>query len=96
MVCFAEHENDEHIPSSLRLPDGSWRAAYQWPSNASGQPGDAALILRLADAAKVKTLVVFHHDPSHDDDFMDGIASQLEKTRPGGGVVAKEGMVLRP
>lgn len=35
----------------LRLPDGSWRAAYQWPSNASGQPGDAALILRLADAA---------------------------------------------
>ncbi len=35
----------------LRSPDGSWRATYQWPSNASGQPGDAALILRLVDAA---------------------------------------------
>lgn len=35
----------------LRSVDGSWRAAYQWPAQASSQAGDAALILRLVDAA---------------------------------------------
>lgn len=35
----------------LRLVDGSWRATHQWPAQANGQPGDAALILRLVDAA---------------------------------------------
>lgn len=35
----------------LRSLDGSWRAAYQWPANARSQPGDAALVLRLVDAA---------------------------------------------
>ena len=51
--------------------------------------------VRLADAAKVKTFVVFHHDPDHTDKFMDRIAKAVEKKRPGS-VVAKEGMVLRP
>jgi phosphoribosyl 1,2-cyclic phosphodiesterase len=51
--------------------------------------------LRLATEAEVKTFVIFHHDPSHDDAFMDGIAEAAEKLRPGT-IVAKEGMVLRP
>jgi phosphoribosyl 1,2-cyclic phosphodiesterase len=51
--------------------------------------------VRLADAAGVKTLVIFHHEPSHDDDCMDGIAAAAEKARPGT-VVAREGMVLTP
>lgn len=51
--------------------------------------------VRVSDAAGVKTLVMFHHDPSHDDDFMDGIAAEAEAMRPGS-VVAREGMVLRP
>ncbi len=50
---------------------------------------------RLCDAAGVKTFVVFHHDPGHDDDRMDAIATELEAMRPGS-VVAREGMVLRP
>ncbi len=50
---------------------------------------------RLAEAADVKTFVVFHHDPDHDDDFMDSIATQLAKIRPGS-IVAQEGMTLRP
>jgi phosphoribosyl 1,2-cyclic phosphodiesterase len=49
---------------------------------------------RLADAAKVKTFVIFHHDPGHDDDFMDGIANAAAEKRPGT-LVAKEGMVLQ-
>lgn len=51
--------------------------------------------VRLADAAAAKTLVIFHHDPSHDDDRMDGIAAAAEIARPGT-VVAREGMVLTP
>lgn len=51
--------------------------------------------VRLANRANVKRLVVFHHDPSHDDAFMDDIAAQVETVRPGT-VVAKEGMVLTP
>jgi len=51
--------------------------------------------VRLCDAAGVKTYVVFHHDPSHDDDAMDAIAAELEVMRPGS-VVAREGMVLTP
>ncbi len=48
---------------------------------------------KLCDAAGVKTLVIFHHDPAHDDAFMDCIAEKAEKARPGT-LVAREGMVL--
>ncbi len=51
--------------------------------------------IRLCDAAGVKTFVVFHHDPDHDDAFMDGIAADVERARPGS-VVAREGMTLIP
>jgi len=51
--------------------------------------------VRLADAADVKTLVIFHHDPGHDDDFMDQVAAEAAAARPGT-IVAQEGLVLRP
>jgi phosphoribosyl 1,2-cyclic phosphodiesterase len=51
--------------------------------------------IRLADAAKVKRLVIFHHDPGHDDAEMDRIAAAAAKARPGT-VVAREGMILKP
>ena len=37
----------------LRSTSAGWRAAYQWPANTSGQSGDAAVILRLAETAIV-------------------------------------------
>lgn len=49
----------------------------------------------LADAAKVGMFVVFHHEPMHDDVFMDAIAEQASAKRAGT-VVAREGMVLTP
>ncbi|MBC8239842.1 MAG: MBL fold metallo-hydrolase [Alphaproteobacteria bacterium] len=49
----------------------------------------------LCDAAEVSQFVIFHHDPDHDDAFMDQIAAAAEKRRPGT-IVAQEGMVLRP
>ncbi len=51
--------------------------------------------VRLCDAADAGQLVVFHHDPDHDDDFMDAVAADVERARPGS-LVAREGMVLRP
>jgi phosphoribosyl 1,2-cyclic phosphodiesterase len=49
--------------------------------------------VRLAAEAKAKVLCLFHHDPSHDDAAMDGIAAEAAKARPGT-IVAKEGMVI--
>ena len=56
----------------------------------TGQEG-----VRLCDQAGVKRLVIFHHDPSHDDAFMDQVAREAQAVRPGT-VVAREGMVLTP
>ena len=59
--------------------------------------------MRVADAAGVGTLAIFHHDPSHDDAFMDDVAKKAAALRPGsapGGlprvVVAHEGLTLAP
>ena len=49
--------------------------------------------LRVADAAEVGRAVVFHHDPNHDDDFMDCIAAAVDERRPGS-LVAREGETL--
>ena len=50
---------------------------------------------RLCDRAKVNRFVIFHHDPSHDDAFMDRVAAAAEKVRPGT-IVAREGLTLTP
>ena len=51
--------------------------------------------VRLCQAASVKKLVVFHHDPEHDDARLDAIGRELEAAMPGA-VMAREGMVLKP
>jgi ribonuclease BN (tRNA processing enzyme) len=49
--------------------------------------------MRLADAAGVKTFVIFHHDPSHDDAFMDAVAAEAQALRPGT-IVSRDGLEL--
>lgn len=51
--------------------------------------------VRIAEAANIGQLVIFHHDPSHDDAFMDTIAAEAAAARPGT-IVAREGMELSP
>lgn len=53
--------------------------------------------VKVAKKANVKQLVIFHHDPLHNDEFMDKIAKETAEEFPGS-VVAQEGMVieLRP
>ena len=59
--------------------------------------------VRIADAAGVGTLAIFHHDPSHNDAFMDDVARAAAVMRPGtvpSGLprvlVAHEGLTLTP
>ncbi|SKA05664.1 Phosphoribosyl 1,2-cyclic phosphodiesterase [Enhydrobacter aerosaccus] len=59
--------------------------------------------VRVADAAQVGTLVIFHHDPNHDDAFMDAVARDAALLRPGTTanglprvIVAHEGLILSP
>ncbi len=49
--------------------------------------------VKLAKAANVKKLIVFHHDPLHDDDFMDEIGRKASAAFPNSDV-AYEGMIL--
>ncbi|MFT5433352.1 MAG: phosphoribosyl 1,2-cyclic phosphodiesterase [Myxococcota bacterium] len=49
--------------------------------------------LKLADAAEVDTMVLFHHDPDHTDARLDEIGAQARVRRPGT-LVAREGMVI--
>lgn len=49
--------------------------------------------IRLAEKANVKHLCLFHHDPSHDDDFMDKLAAEANDVREGT-VTAREGQII--
>lgn len=49
--------------------------------------------IRLCREAKAGGVVAFHHEPTHDDDFMDRIGRQMRRAHSGG-LVAREGMVL--
>ena len=51
--------------------------------------------VRLCKTAGAKKLVVFHHDPDHDDEKLDSIASEVAAAMPGA-VMAREGLVLQP
>ncbi len=50
--------------------------------------------IKIAASANVKTLVIFHHDPAHDDDYLDNVGLQAKEKFPGA-IMAKEGMVLQ-
>jgi ribonuclease BN (tRNA processing enzyme) len=51
--------------------------------------------VRLADAAGVGRLLLFHHDPTHEDPEMDRIARAADAARPGT-LPAYDGLVVRP
>ena len=104
-ICYVtdtEHQEDELDKNILTLIDGADLVIYDstytdeeyhqfrtW-GHSTWREG-----VKLCEAAAAKTFVAFHHDPEHDDTFMDGIATELERVRPGS-IVAKEGMILRP
>ncbi len=49
--------------------------------------------VKIAKAANVKKLVLFHHDPAHHDDFLDNIKLQVQEVFPNA-ILAKESLVI--
>ena len=49
--------------------------------------------MRLCQAAKVKQLAIFHHEPDHDDDFMDKLTAEAAEAWDGT-FVCREGMEI--
>ncbi|MBM0742290.1 MBL fold metallo-hydrolase [Phormidium sp. CLA17] len=50
--------------------------------------------VKVAKAANVKKLVIFHHDPLHDDDFLDQIGKDVARAFPNS-IMAREGVSLQ-
>ncbi len=104
-ICYVtdtEHKPDVPDASILKLIEGADLVIYdstytddEFPKftgwgHSTWQEG-----VRLCTQAKARRLVVFHHDPSHDDAFMDRVAAAAEQARPGT-IVAREGLILSP
>lgn len=51
--------------------------------------------VRLCQQAGVRRFIAFHHDPDHDDAFLDGVGERLRAISPDW-LVAREGLLLRP
>ncbi len=104
-ICYVT--DTEHVPGEpdenvLRLIDGADILIYdstytddEFPRYVNWGHSTWQEGARLCDQAGVKRLVIFHHDPRHDDDFMDGVVKAADACRPGT-TVAREGLVLRP
>ncbi len=100
-ITDTEHKKDGLDQNVLALIDGAdifiYDSTYteaEYPDHVDWGHSTWEEGVRLAEAAKVKTFVVFHHDPSHDDCFMDRVGSAAQARRPGT-IVAREGMVLQ-
>ncbi|HLO47288.1 MAG TPA: MBL fold metallo-hydrolase [Kamptonema sp.] len=50
--------------------------------------------VKVAKAANVKKLVIFHHDPLHNDDFLDRIGEQVAQKFPDS-LMAREGLSIQ-
>ncbi|HEY9701360.1 MAG TPA: MBL fold metallo-hydrolase, partial [Allocoleopsis sp.] len=50
--------------------------------------------VKIAKEANVKQFVIFHHDPLHNDDFMDQMGEDARKEFPHT-VIAREGMMIK-
>jgi len=51
--------------------------------------------VRLCREAGAARLVTFHHDPDHNDGFLDSVQARLEEELPGS-LVGREGLLLEP
>jgi phosphoribosyl 1,2-cyclic phosphodiesterase len=101
-ITDTEHREGKLDANVLRLIDRVDVMVYdtsytdeEFPSKRDWGHSTWQEAVRLADAAKVRKLVLFHHDPAHDDEFMDRVKAEAEVARPGT-IVAYEGLILKP
>lgn len=100
-VTDTEHEPGKDCPNALALMEGANAVIYDatftdeefdshrgW-GHSTWREGN-----RLANLAGAETLILFHHDPTHDDAVMDRIAVEASEDRAGT-IMAREGLTLR-
>lgn len=75
--------------ADLLIMDSTYTNA-ELPQHKGWGHGSWQQAVDFANKAGVTTLCLFHHDPDHSDDIMDGIASEVGHARPGT-IVAREG-----
>lgn len=100
-VTDTEHvpgQDDAHVLDLMRGADlAFYDATYteeELPAHTGWGHSTWEEAVRLADIAEVSTLVLFHHDPKHEDADLDRIGEQADKRRPGT-LVAREGTEFR-
>lgn len=81
--------NSDLVIYDSMLTDEEFKLKPDW-GHSTWQEG-----VRLCNLANVKQFCVFHHDPDHDDKFMDEVARQVSDKLPGS-IVAEEGMIVVP
>lgn len=69
LIYDAMYTEDEYLGRSGSPKTGWGHATWQ-------------ASIKAADAAHAKTLVLFHHDPTRDDDGMDAVLKSVQKFRP--------------
>ncbi len=103
-ICYIT--DTEHLPGKpdqniLSLVEGTDLMIYdstyteeEFPAKVGWGHSTWEEAIRLSKAANVKKLAIFHHDPEHDDVFMDKVAAQAREVWQGA-MVAKEGLIFR-
>jgi phosphoribosyl 1,2-cyclic phosphodiesterase len=86
LVAFSQ--DADYLSFDTTYVDGTEYDQHRGWGHSTWQHG-----VKVANAAEIKNFIAFHHDPSHDDEFMDKVAADLAIARPGS-LVAKEGMTL--
>jgi phosphoribosyl 1,2-cyclic phosphodiesterase len=96
----------EHVPGKpdenvLGLMKGADLAIYdstytddQFPARVGWGHSTWQEAIRLGKAAGVKRLAIFHHDPDHTDDIMEGIEGEARRMWSNA-LVAREGMTIQ-
>lgn len=100
IVTDTEHHRGRLDPEVLALAEGADVMVYdsmftdeQYHRHVGWGHSTWQEALRVADAAGVGRVVLFHHNPEHDDDTMDRIEAEASAIRPGT-IAAREGEEL--
>lgn len=102
-ICYVtdtEHCQGKRDPAIVNLARGADVMIYDCTYTDAEYPGRVGWghstweeCLRLAEAAEVATPVIFHHDPTRDDDALDRVAAAAAAVNPAA-VVAREGLTI--
>ncbi len=102
-VTDTEHPAEGIDPAVASLIDGAdlvlYDASYtdaEYATRVGWGHSTWQAAIKLADAAGVSKLLLFHHDPAHSDEALDAIADAAADLRPGTEVAKEQGEFALP